>query len=223
MMQSQEINELAAALAKAQGEMGNAVMNRVNPHFRSRYADMGAVLDAIRPALSANSLALVGQILPSGEAMLLRTVLMHGSGQFIATEYPLPPTQNPQGMGSALTYARRYSISTLVCNASDEDDDANEAKEDVKQLTKPEVKQYTPPSTGRAVSDETKQKFIAECLATIERKADQNGHPEDLVLWWNSTVEKRKREDFGVVQGDPEYTMLKSLVEEKYKAKKGTA
>jgi hypothetical protein len=204
MLQSDQFNELAGALAKAQGEMGNAVMNRVNPHFKSRYADMGSVLDAIRPPLSANGLAVVQQIQMIGEALVLRTILMHASGQFIASEYPLPSTENPQGMGSALTYARRYSIATLVCNASDEDDDANEAKEDVKQLTKQKS----------VVDPASKQKFIEECKASIAR-IGASPFPKDLQNWWTSEVEKKKRRDFELSQD--EVDELKDLVTEQLK------
>ena len=124
-MQSDDINEIATALAKAQGAMQNAVMNRVNPHFRSKYADLSSVLDAIRTPLSANGLAIVQTMKQTDGGLMLRTTLMHSSGQFIATEYPLPNTQKAHEMGSALTYARRYSISSLICNSADEDDDGN--------------------------------------------------------------------------------------------------
>jgi hypothetical protein len=60
--------------------------------------------------------------------MILRTMLLHTSGQYIVSEYPLPMTGRPQEMGSAQTYARRYSLAALVCNASDEDDDGNAAQ-----------------------------------------------------------------------------------------------
>ena len=126
-MQSEQINELAGALAKAQGAMKNAAMNRVNPHFKSKYADLSSVLDAIRAPLSANGLSIV-QTMQTGErAITLRTTLLHSSGQFIDTEYPLPLSLKPHEMGSALTYGRRYSVAALICNASDEDDDGAEA------------------------------------------------------------------------------------------------
>jgi hypothetical protein len=126
-MQSEQINELAGALAKAQGQMKNAAMNRVNPHFKSKYADLSSVLDAIRAPLSANGLSIV-QTMQTGErAITLRTTLLHSSGQFIDTEYPLPLSLKPHEMGSALTYGRRYSVAALICNASDEDDDGAEA------------------------------------------------------------------------------------------------
>jgi hypothetical protein len=128
-MQSEQINELVTALAKAQGAMQNAVMNRINPHFKSRYADLASVLDAIRAPLSANGLSNTQTMQITEGGMILRTTLWHTSGQFISTEYPLPSTQKPHEMGSALTYARRYSLAALVCNSSDEDDDGNVAQD----------------------------------------------------------------------------------------------
>jgi ERF superfamily len=128
MMQSEQLNELAAALAKAQGMMSNAVMNRTNPHFKSRYADLASMLDAIRKPLSENGLA-VAQLMEIREGgMVLRTVMVHTSGQWMASEYPLPTAVRPQEMGSAQTYARRYSLAALVCNSADEDDDAQGAE-----------------------------------------------------------------------------------------------
>lgn len=124
---SDQIDQLATALAAAQGEMHNAVMNRTNPHFRSKYADLSSVLDAVRAPLSKHGLAVVQTMVREGSDLILRTTLMHVSGQSIATEYPLPHTQKAHEMGSALTYARRYSLAALICNSSDEDDDGNMA------------------------------------------------------------------------------------------------
>ncbi len=134
MNQSDQINEIAAALSKAQGEMKNAVINKVNPHFRNRYADLTAVIDAAREPLAKHGLAVTQTMavdVPSmiGEkeipaSMYLRTILTHSSGQWIASVYPLPMQGKPQEIGSALTYARRYSLAAIICNAADEDDDA---------------------------------------------------------------------------------------------------
>jgi len=123
MKTSEQISELAAALAAAQGMMENAIMNRVNPHFKSKYADLAAIFDAARKPLSANGLAIVQTI---GDGVL-HTRLLHTSGQWIASEHPLPMSGRPQEIGSALTYARRYSLSALIGIAADEDDDANAA------------------------------------------------------------------------------------------------
>lgn len=127
-MTSEHINELATALAKAQGSIPNATLNRINPHFKSKYADLSSVLDAIRAPLAANGLSVTQTIEPAAQGMRLVTTLMHSSGQFITSEYPLPATARPQEMGSALTYARRYSLAAMICNAADEDDDGNAAQ-----------------------------------------------------------------------------------------------
>lgn len=134
-MKSEQITELAAALAKAQGSMAPAVMNRVNPHFKSKYADLSAVMDAIRAPLAANGLAVTQTTEIRDGALVLATTLHHSSGQWIASEYPLPAAGRPQEMGSALTYARRYSLSALIGVAADEDDDVNAAEAGKQKIT----------------------------------------------------------------------------------------
>ena len=133
MSTSENINELATALSKAQGATKNATMNRINPHFKSKYADLSSVLDAARAPLAANGLAITQTIEVANGAPLLATTLLHSSGQWLRSEYPLPATAKPHEMGSALTYARRYSLAAIICNSSDEDDDANAATEATKK------------------------------------------------------------------------------------------
>jgi hypothetical protein len=135
-MQSEQIAELAAALSKAQGAMQNAVMNRINPHFRSHYADLASTFDAARKPLSDNGLAFTQQTEFNNGTGGLRSILMHTSGQWISTYWPLPATGRPQEMGSALTYARRYSFQTLIGISAEEDDDGNLAS---KSNGKPET------------------------------------------------------------------------------------
>lgn len=122
-MQSEQINELAAALAKAQTAMTNAVFNRINPHFKSKYADLPAVIEAVRPALAANGLSVTQETRVTDTGFVLATVLRHASGQWTEATYPLPANGKPQEMGSALTYARRYSLAAICGIASDDDDD----------------------------------------------------------------------------------------------------
>lgn len=125
MRTSETIDALSKALAAAQGEMENATLNRVNPHFKSKYADLAAIRDAVLPALSKNGLAVTQVTDFDGESFRLVTRLMHGdSGQWIEGVYPLTAAANPQAMGSQLTYARRYSLSAIAGISADEDDDA---------------------------------------------------------------------------------------------------
>lgn len=124
-----QIGEIAAALAKAQGEMQNAPLNKVNPHFRSKYADLAAIRDAVIPALSKHGIAAVSSTEYTNGQLVLRTALIHSSGQYLDATYPLPVDNKPQVMGSAITYAKRYTLAALCQIAADEDDDANAANE----------------------------------------------------------------------------------------------
>ena len=122
-MESEQTSELAAALAKAQGVMGPAIINKQNPHFKNRYADLAAVFDAIRKPLADNGLSVTQTSELRDGMYILRTTLRHASGQWIASEYPLPLGAKPQELGSARTYGRRYELSAIVGVAADEDDD----------------------------------------------------------------------------------------------------
>jgi hypothetical protein len=121
MKTSEQLNEIAGALAKAQAAMKNAPLNKVNPHFKSKYADLAGIRDAVTPSLSANGIAVVQGI--DGSTVLTR--LMHSSGQWVESECAIPPLQDMQKMGGAITYARRYSLSAICGIAADEDDDGN--------------------------------------------------------------------------------------------------
>ncbi len=140
--QSEQVNELAEALAKAQGEMGHAKKDSTNPHFRSSYADFTAVVDALKVPLQKNGLsyAQVTDIDEAGNITMI-TTLMHKSGQWLRSYYPIRPVQaTPQGLGSSLTYGKRYSLAAIVGVAAiDEDDDGNAASAS-QPMAKPQPK-----------------------------------------------------------------------------------
>jgi hypothetical protein len=122
-----EKSTLAEALAKAQAAMQNAPLNKTNPHFKSKYADLAAIRDAVTPALSANGLAITQTPTFRDGAFVLVTTLRHTGGETVESIYPLA-VDKPQVMGSALTYARRYSLAAMCGIAAEEDDDANAAQ-----------------------------------------------------------------------------------------------
>lgn len=128
--------KLAEALARAQGELKPAVKDAKNPFFNSKYADLSSVWEAIREALTKNGLAVVQAIdLTTGEkpVQVLKTMLIHTSGEYITSQYLIQPAKNdPQGVGSAITYARRYALSALVGVVADEDDDGEAATREKK-------------------------------------------------------------------------------------------
>ncbi len=137
-MQSEQIGLLAAALVKAQAAMKPASMNKVNPHFRSKYADLASIIESLRKPLTDNGLAFTQTLFSLGGEIHLHTVLVHTSGQWLRSEYPLPANATPQQMGSALTYARRYSLSAITGTAADEDDDGDKAEIQAKKKPEPE-------------------------------------------------------------------------------------
>lgn len=127
MNTSENISDLAAALAKAQGEIQNPERNRVNSHFKNSYADLAGGLDTIRPTLAKHGLAVVQMTRADGDMVFLHSRLLHASGQWIEATYPVCRLGKHQEMGSALTYARRYALFALVGVAGDDDDDGNAA------------------------------------------------------------------------------------------------
>ena len=143
MNKSESIDQLALALAKAQGELKPAKMNKNNPFFKSKYADLESVWDSIRLSFSKNGLSITQTIhTDEGGHSALLTHLLHSSGQWITSAMPLHPEKlTPQGLGSAITYARRYALSAIAGVCSDEDDDGNLAETKPKEDKKSEPKQ----------------------------------------------------------------------------------
>jgi ERF superfamily len=128
MMQSENINELITALAKAQGEITPAIKDNLNPHFKSKYADLSSVWEACRLPLSKNGLAVVQTTEMINDKLAVITTLAHASGQWIKSHLPvLTATNTPQALGSALTYMRRYALSAITGVAPGDDDDAEAA------------------------------------------------------------------------------------------------
>lgn len=126
---SDSINELASALSKAQGEIKHATKEIDNSFFKSKYADLSACVDVAKMPLSRNGLSIVQIPDFDKEGVWMITLLMHSSGQWMRSYYPVKPVKNdPQGLGSAITYARRYAYCAMTgVVASGEDDDGNEA------------------------------------------------------------------------------------------------
>lgn len=139
-MQSEQTSDLSAALAKAQAETKAAAFDKVNPHFKNKYASLAAVIDAIREPFAKNGLSYTQTTEMREGGFVLVTSLRHASGQWIASEYPLPVSAKPQDLGSALTYARRYSLSAIACIAADEDDDAEGARTSGQTASAPKAK-----------------------------------------------------------------------------------
>jgi hypothetical protein len=156
-MQSENTNELAAALAKAQGQMKAAAYNKINPHFKNRYADMASVIDAIRIPLSSNGLAYTQTTHAEDGHFYLKTTLLHSSGQWKAGTYPLSLAGTPQQRGSELTYARRYTLSCIVGIAPDDIDDDAESANGQAVNAQPERREN--PNTPGKVEEYTHRRY----------------------------------------------------------------
>lgn len=127
MNKSEQLNELAGALAKAQGEIENASKSSANPHFKSKYADLAEILNTVRPVFSGHGLSVTQLPSYADGIASVETVLMHSSGQWISSVTSAPVGKaDAQGVGSCLTYLRRYSLAA-VAGIAQEDDDANSA------------------------------------------------------------------------------------------------
>lgn len=129
MMHSENIAEIAAALAKAQSEMQNPQFDSKNPHFKSSYASLASVRNAVVPVLAKHGISVMQDVVSGPEGVTCTQMLMHSSGQWIRTSGMFVPVDkaNAHGYGSATTYARRFSLMALACVVGDDDDDGNAA------------------------------------------------------------------------------------------------
>ena len=131
MEKSESIAELAKALALVQGQIKGAVKTSENPFFKAKYADLSSVWEACRKPLSANNLAVVQttDFIDGYPGVVIETILLHSSGEWISGRLGMSPAKtDPQGIGSAITYARRYALAAIV-GIAPEDDDAEGATE----------------------------------------------------------------------------------------------
>lgn len=137
-------DKIFKALAKAQTEIINAEMDATNPHYGSQYASLDSVMKAIRGPLSKNGIAffqLPGRkTTDKGDYLSLTTVLAHESGQSIENHFEIyPPKQDPQGIGSAMTYLRRYAAMAICGIAGAYDDDAEGARPEEETISPEEA------------------------------------------------------------------------------------
>lgn len=122
MKTSESIKTLSAALNRAQKKIGAAVKGSNNPFFKSRYADLGAVMEACKEHLNSEGIAVLQPVLSDETGDYVETVLLHESGEFISSRMRLLPSKNMQELGSNTSYARRYGLQSLVFIPAEDDD-----------------------------------------------------------------------------------------------------
>jgi hypothetical protein len=196
MRTSEATDLLDAALAKAQAELTNPVKEATNPHFRSRYATLDAGLNIVRECLSKNGISFTQPTRVEDSILILETRLAH-EGQWIVSEYPVCtfPVKH-QEMGSALTYARRYSLFSLVGIAGEEDDDANAAA----SPTGAPRRVPTPPKPPSDTFDVEASQLARDMLLSAIEMAES---VSDLQKWQvdnNATIAKLLEADKQVVR-----------------------
>lgn len=151
MQKSNTINQLAQALYDFHTEMGVVYKTDDNPFFKSKYASLATILSAIKEPLQKAKLVLTQH--PTGENELTTTLIHAPSGEYMASVYKMTPAKNdPQGLGSAITYQRRYAIGAILNLNIEEDDDANAASTPTAKKAKT-IDDIAPASTPSAKKD----------------------------------------------------------------------
>jgi hypothetical protein len=177
-MKSDSIKELATALSKAQSALHGAKKDSLNPHFKSKFASLESVWDAIREPLTTNGLA-VCQTLDSDETIgtCLVTTLMHSSGEWIEGRRALHAAKNdPQGIGSATSYARRYDLMAIVGIAAEDDD--GEAAMKTHRVVAPAPRPTQPVQSSRTMQPVPRTQAESDALPPGEFY----GNPSEWVI-----------------------------------------
>ena len=175
MQKSDQIAELAAALSKCQAEIGKASKDSTNPHFKSKYADLESVWDTAREPMTKHGLAVLQTFTETGgDSVNIVTVLTHTSGQFISGILTIPLVKrDAQGVGSAITYGRRYSLAAIL-GIVQTDDDGNEA---VKPAPKPKS------AVAKSPHPETVEEICEFWLSLMGYKTKEHNRARKGKVW----------------------------------------
>ena len=177
MSQSEQLNELAAALSKAQGQIEGAKKDSANPFFKSKYADLASVWEACRKPLTDNGLSIIQCPEESENGIAIETTLLHSSGQWKSSRYSMPVSKvDAQAVGSAITYGRRYALAAMVGVAPEDDDGNAAAKGKPEEKTKPPEKQKS-----EALPEYPNKQFKENTAGWIARINAKKQTPEHII------------------------------------------
>jgi hypothetical protein len=209
-MRSESTKEIATALSNFQGKMTAVKKDATNPFYKSKYASLDTIWETIRKPLSENGLSVAQTMNLIESNSVLETTLYHTSGEWISGTQLVNPVKNdPQGLGSAITYARRYSLSAILGLVSDDDDDANTA-------TKPETKQEVkvPPRQNDPLLADPPEKvegITVPQTKKIHATAKEKGlSPEEARAYMQKTFKKNSTKE---LTKDEASTMIEFLNE----------
>jgi hypothetical protein len=186
MQRSDEIDKVSAALVAACGELQNVVADAVNPHFKSQYASLPAILDTVRPVLAKHGLAVVQLPVTRSDGIGVETTILHETGQYISGVLTVHPQKDdPQGAGGAITYCRRYAL-TAALGIGQDDDDANAVSHAPQQ--RPAFRPVAPPPAaapatagGFALSEPQRKRMFAKAKARYEALHIADADPVGLI------------------------------------------
>lgn len=183
-----ELKNVYSAFVKAQKGFAPALKTSTNPHFKSRYADLAACVEAVLDSLNANGIGLIQRTHQDGTGVTVETVFVHESGETLSGGilHVPAPKQDPQGYGSALSYARRYSL-MAACGIAPEDDDGNAASK------RPSIKHSPVEPVGVTperlslitdTADAIKERFAStDVVGAYELAAEWTDSEERQALW----------------------------------------
>jgi hypothetical protein len=198
MTKSESIANLATALAMAQMNIKGAIKDSNNPFFKSKYADLSSVVEAIRPAFGQCGLSYIQRVEPSDkDEVRVETILLHASGEWLSCGVlNLPVSKaDAQGYGSALTYARRYSLSA-ACGVAPEDDDGNAATKASPKSIAVSVWDTMPADEQKFLSDIAEEVIAQINLNNIEGAKkyieDQNLDADEKTALWSRFDSKQR-------------------------------
>lgn len=183
MNKSEQINELAKALADFQSEVKDPTKDKENPYFKSKYVALDGVLQTVRPVLAKHGLSVMQLPTSDETAVTVTTLLMHSSGQFIESEpfKVLLTKKDAQAAGSALTYARRYSLSSVLGIAWDDDDDGDSIAET--NVTKELLAEIQELAQVKNVENKTVKNFIRATFNKSNAKLLDMQQLQQLKSW----------------------------------------
>lgn len=181
------MKNIASALVKAQQAFGPALKSSTNPHFKSKYADLAACVEAVIDGLNGAGIALVQACHESDSGVIVETIFVHESGETLsAGKLHVPAAkQDPQGYGSALTYARRYSL-MAACGIAPEDDDGNSASKN-KNGTSKGIGVHSGPKAAYDSLPPDWQAWVDDFAILLTNKCEQAG-PESAKQLMDETI-----------------------------------
>ena len=153
------MKEIATALLKAQSEMSNPKKGATNPFFKSKYADLNAIREAVIPTLNKNGITVLQPIVHFEGKNFVKTVLLHESGELLEslTEIIYNKTNDAQAQGSGISYARRYALQSFVCVGADDDDGNKAVQTKAKEKATTEILKKA--KEGKFTIDQVKAKY----------------------------------------------------------------